>query len=345
VNQEKLKSLNQMLKMKKFIAFITLCTLSTSLLYNCAPTQPRKEFPSAPSATGNAENLIRETNEPSNEFYPRISADGKYIFYNVIEITKKGGGPGGLAILDALAGTSFYEPEQITNEKIKIVRKEIGKPATNPLKDNAAYPAIMPNGNVLFTYTQPEKPVIAFTSPEGMGINYVSQSALGEDDSQPVVSNDGSRIVFSTLIGGNRMICSMDAKGGSFTVITEGYKPAFFPDDNNKIIYNYVVNKHVQIFTLDLNTGQKSQLTSGDYDNKDAALSFDGKHIAFASNRESPKNARCHIYIMNNDGTQLKQITQGETDETDPTWGPDNMLYFSSNAGSDYSIWKARPRL
>jgi TolB protein len=48
---------------------------------------------------------------------------------------------------------------------------------------------------------------------------------------------------------------------------------------------------------------------------------------------------------MNSDGTGVKQITQGETDEQDPSWGPDNMLYFSSNAAKNYSIWKAKPIL
>lgn len=324
---------------------ILICTIvGASLFYSCAtkPKAPAVVFPSAPSATGNAENLTRETSEPSDEFYPRVSNDGKYLFYNVIESTTTGGK---LNFNNILIGAGeWYDPIVKTNKKTKIVRKEIGMPTTNPLKDNAADAAIMPNGNVLFTYVLPSKPVIAYTSPEGVGINYVSQGELGDDDSQPVVSKDGNKIVFSTIIGGNRMICSMDQKGGSFTVITEGYKPQFIPNNENQIVYNLTVNKTVQIFTLNLKTGQKSQLTTGEYNNKDAAYTKDGKYIGFVSNRENPKLNKHHVYVMNADGTGIKQITQGETDEGDPTWGPDGMLYFSSNAAKNYSIWKAKPR-
>lgn len=330
--------------MKKRILFATVL-LGTILMYSCSkkPKTQQAAFPSAPSATGNAENLTRETNEPSNEFYPRVSSDGKYLFYNAVESTKSGGG---LNFESLLAGRgNLFNPVVITNKKTKIVRKEIGMPTTNPLKDNAADATVMPNGNILFTYVLPSKPVIAYTSPEGVGINYVSQGELGDDDAQPVISKDGSKIVFSTLIGGNRMICSMDQKGGSFTVITEGYKPQFLPNDESRIVYNLTVNQYVQIFTLNLKTGQKSQLTTGEYSNKDAAYSRDGNNVAFVSNRETPTSNRHHVYTMKADGTEIKQITQGETDETDPTWGPDGMLFFSSNAANNYSIWKAKPRL
>lgn len=320
-------------------------TIGILILDSCSkkPATQKAVFPSAPSATGNAENLTRETSEPSNEFYPRVSSDGKYLYYNAIETNTTGGG---LNIDNLLSGRgSLFNPVVVTNKKTKIVRKEIGMPTTNPLKDNAADATVMPNGNILFTYVLPSKPVIAYTSPEGMGINYISQGELGDDDSQPVISKDGSKIVFSTLIGGNRMICSMDQKGGSFTVITEGYKPQFLPNDETRIVYNLTVNKYVQMFTLNLKTGQKSQLTTGEYHNKDAAYSRDGRYVAFVSNRETPTSSRHHVYVMKADGTEIKQITQGETDEADPTWGPDGMLFFSSNAAKNYSIWKAKPRL
>jgi TolB protein len=316
-------------------------------IQSCSPkTKPVARVIMAPGTTGNAESLTRETSEPSDEFYPRISADGRYLFYNVVESTSTGGGVRrGVTFTDILLGNSIFDPVVKTNNKTKIVRKEIGKPTTNPLKDNAADASQMPDGNILFTYVLPSKPVIAWTSSDGVGINYVSQGELGDDDSQPVVSRDGNKIVFTTLIGGTRMICSMDKKGGNFTVITEGYKPIFHPTDINKIVYNLAIEKHVQIFTLDLKSGQKSQLSSGEYNNKDASFSFDGQYVAFVSNRENPKLPRHHVYIMRADGTDIKQITQGETDEADPTWGPDGMLYFSCDAAKNYSIWKARPRI
>jgi TolB protein len=69
------------------------------------------------------------------------------------------------------------------------------------------------------------------------------------------------------------------------------------------------------------------------------------KYIAFASNRENPKKDNKHIYVMKADGTDLIQITQGETDESDPAWGNDLTIFFSSNAEKNYNIWKAKVKI
>lgn len=320
-----------MRKICKPLLFVFFITVQTQI-----SLAQKKVFPSAPGTTGNAEGLIRETNDPNQEFYARVSNDGKYLYYNVME-TKLSAG--------AVTNGGFFDVRFKINKKTKVVRKELGAPITNPLKENAAYPYEMPNGNLLFAYVLPVKPVIAYSTPEGVGINYISQGEMGDDDAHPVISKSGNKILFSTMVGGVRMICSMDGKGGNYTVITEGAKPQFLPGDDNTIFYNLAVNKTVQIFSFNLKTGKKTQFTSGDYNNKDAAFTRDGKFIAFVSNREDPKKLRHHVYVMKADGTAIKQMTQGETDEADPAWGPDKTLYFSSNADKDYSIWKFKPNL
>lgn len=288
------------------------------------------QIPSVPGTTGNAENLTRETSDPTQELFPRISPDGKFLLYNALEISYS---------LNITNG----KLEQKTNKKMRIVKKEIGKPITNPLVNNAAYPTWMPdNSGIIFSYIKPEKPVIVRSDINGNGLFYISAGAMGEDDAEPVVTKDGSKILFTTLMSGSRMICSMDMKGGNYSVLGEGSHLSLNPADNNKIIYNMKVGKLIQVFTMNLRTGEKTQLTTGDYNNRDGAFSKDGRYIAFASNRENPKKENKHIYVMKADGTDLIQITQGETDESDPCWGNDNTLFFSSNAEKNYNIWKAR---
>ncbi|MBC7570330.1 MAG: PD40 domain-containing protein [Spirosoma sp.] len=301
-------------------AVATLCFVSSQLL---------AQIPSVPGVTGNAENLTRETSDASQEFFARVSPDGKFLLYNALETSYS-------------LGLSNGQLAVKTNKNFRIVRKEIGKPITNPLVNNAAYPTWLPNnGGVIFSYIRPEKSVIVRSDINGVGLNYVSPGAMGEDDAEPVVLKDNSKILFTTRMSNSRMICSMDMKGGNYSVITEGAHISLNPSDNNKIIYNIQVGKTIQVFTMDLRTGEKTQLTTGEYNNRDGSFSRDGKYIAFASNRENPKKQNKHIYVMKADGTDLVQITQGETDECDPAWGIGNMLFFSSNAEKNYNIWKA----
>ncbi|QIP12048.1 DUF5050 domain-containing protein [Spirosoma aureum] len=283
--------------------------------------------------TGNAEGLIRETVDAGQEFYPRISPDGKLLLYNSLEKTT----------YFTLSETGNLMAK--TDKKLRIIKKEIGSPVTNPLVTDAAYPTWMPNNSgILFSYVKPVRAVIVRSSLAGVGLNYVSQGEMGEDDAEPVITRDMSKIYFTTIMGRSRMICSMDAKGGNFTVLTEGGHLALNPNDNTKIIYNARVGKVVQVFTMDLKTGQKAQLTNGDYNNKDGAFSTDGKYIAFVSNRENPKKRNHHLYVMKVEGTDLIQLTQGDTDEGDPCFGPDGTVYFYSNADKNYNIWKVKPR-
>src|SRR5688572_22512982 len=62
------------------------------------------------------------------------------------------------------------------------------------------------------------------------------------------------------------------------------------------------------------------QLTSSTATNVRPAWSPDGKSIAFQSNRDGPY----HIYVMNTDGSNLRQLTSGDdNDDRHPNWSPD----------------------
>ena len=56
------------------------------------------------------------------------------------------------------------------------------------------------------------------------------------------------------------------------------------------------------------------------------AWSPDGKLVAFASRRDG----RSHIYVMRADGTHVRQVTHGKSDDDGPAWSPDQgRLAFS----------------
>jgi TolB protein len=68
------------------------------------------------------------------------------------------------------------------------------------------------------------------------------------------------------------------------------------------------------VYLFDTNGIQR--LTDSPGDSWHPAFSPDGKRAAFVSNRDGNDD----IYVVGPDGTQ--QITHGEGQNADPTWGP-----------------------
>ena len=61
-----------------------------------------------------------------------------------------------------------------------------------------------------------------------------------------------------------------------------------------------------------------------------------GDRIAFASDRDGDYE----IFVMNADGTDVRQLTSNEDDEMFPAWSPDgNRIAFMSNRGGEFNIF------
>ena len=82
------------------------------------------------------------------------------------------------------------------------------------------------------------------------------------------------------------------------------------------------------IYGVGASGGRETRLTKGHGDpSTPEGLFFavepdwspDGRLIAFASRR----NGRSHIYVMRADGTQVRQVTRGKSDDDGPAWSPD----------------------
>jgi TolB protein len=316
--------------MNRNLVSFSIFSFSLFLLWASTNTAVPK-LPELPDITSQATNLTRETSDPTDESYPRVSPDGKFLLYTA---TQK-------------AISSFSNSSNvILRKENSIVKKEIGSATRNPLVQGAGWGSWTPDGQgIVFSYLMPEKPVLVHTNLNGVGLNYISQGAMGDLDIHPTITNDGKLIIFSTRIGGATMLCRMDTKGGNFTVLTDGYNACIQPNNNDKILYVTLVSGKKHLFLFDVKTGQKTQITSGENNNESPVFSTDSKWISFESDRENPKSSVKHLYVMKIDGTDLKQITSGPTSEVHSSWSSDGWLYFSSNAGGNLNIWKVKPIL
>jgi dipeptidyl aminopeptidase/acylaminoacyl peptidase len=92
----------------------------------------------------------------------------------------------------------------------------------------------------------------------------------------------------------------------------------------------YLDRRRTHLYVFDVATKSLTQVTSGDYDDNEPAWSFDGKSLAFTSNRSTPdpdRNFNTDIWVIaanNTDkGAHPTQVTTNLGADRSPAWSPD----------------------
>lgn len=340
--------------MKQQQWFLTTATIAifAGLFWASAPKRPVYRPPVVipqtapdltPQVTSNAKELTRIVNSVNTERYPRISPDGSSMIYELVDNSK-------------------------TSYNTSIMLKKLGDPGVSPLlTEGCATPSWIDNSAFLFIYLKPAKPVIAKSKVNQLGINYVSPNGSGDDDSRPFYFKAQNNVLFFTKIGGEYQICTLDLNGQNLTAITSGQQ-AYPHPEKNIILFTKKVDKNWQIFKYDFDNSQQTQLTTGtNVDCYNPAFSTDGKWIIFNKRQVIPRvghekdidlinsnettynnwidHIESHLFIMDSEGFNYKQLTTGNTYNYGPAFSVHGQIYFSSNAGNNYDIWRVKPNL
>ncbi len=106
----------------------------------------------------------------------------------------------------------------------------------------------------------------------------------------------------------------------------------------------YVDNRATHLYLFDIDSKKLDTLTTGRYDEGNAAFSPDGSQIAFVSNRtEDPdKNNNDDIFIMEaHPGAQLRKLTSWEGADSNPVWSPDGkwIAYLQSSSNEAFTMY------
>jgi Tol biopolymer transport system component len=148
----------------------------------------------------------------------------------------------------------------------------------------------------------------------------------------PTLSPDGSQITYTRDEGNDHALYVADVDGRNLRRLTSSSssvaEPAWSPD-GSKIAYirgydtTYgglanITSCGPEIYVIDVFSRKSINLTQG-VGGVDPTWSPDGTRIAFSSAR----NNNYDIYVMNADGSGVKQLTYTSWSEAEPAWSPD----------------------
>lgn len=152
-----------------------------------------------------------------------------------------------------------------------------------------------------------------------------------------------SKISYSSDRTGNREVWFMDYDGFNQQQITISKTINLSPDlspDGKRIVYTTYrstdkgIGQALVIFSI--YTGQKTTLFAKGTLNSAPAWSPDGNQVAFTSNFKGNPD----IYLINSDGSNLRQISFGRSIDTSPAWNPrSGQIAFTSDRSGNPMIY------
>ena len=183
-------------------------------------------------------------------------------------------------------------------------------------------------------------PRIVFTSNRDGNWDIYSMDVNGDNllqltdhpasDEYPACSPDGRRIAFTSERGVTHDLYVMDSDGNNVVRLTHDNffeSRASWSPDGTRIAFSsfrFAVGNS-EIYAMDADGNNLINLTKHKWDDLRPSWSPDGRKIAFASARDGRLDTPAHIFVMNADGKERRNLT-GDTDLTkngSPTWSPD----------------------
>jgi Tol biopolymer transport system component len=209
-----------------------------------------------------------------------------------------------------------------------------------------AFPAFSSEGYVYFCSNRLRRfsPDIFRVSSKQIGAVAVIRQTPEGSNYQPSVSSTGV-IAFTykpVYQGGSDQVWTLGGESQYPTQLREGSMPAISPD-GKQIAY---IGADGQLWKVPINGQNPVLLTSSSTQTggkKHPAWSPDGKHILYASNdgKDSKNEPNYDIWMMQEDGTGVRQLTTNGSVDDYPVISPDGKyVYFVSNRGFKEGIWR-----
>jgi Tol biopolymer transport system component len=150
-------------------------------------------------------------------------------------------------------------------------------------------------------------------------------------------------IAFAGEVEGKPGIYAMKADGSDVELLTKEPGPRISPSwspDGTKLAYSDS-DDDLDIYVLDLATGEEHRVTDNPTDDFSPAWSPDGSRLVFVSHRDGGS----HLYLidaggMETGGSPVTRLTSGASSNYDPAWSADGtQIYFAHDPldGSEHA--------
>lgn len=254
-------------------------------------------------------NLGTWINSNQEDGFPRVSPDGKYLFFNTAK---------------ASSADQGYNPYWVSASFIDQMR---------PIEPDTS-------NRLIFCSDRDGNAEIYSMFQDGSVLKRLTNNLYTDID--PTWSNDGKKIAFISDAGGNFELYTMNSDGSNIQKITETGLQLGKPDwstDGSKILFTVsedAFSDEGKIGSVG-SDGSGYQLFSAAGEGSGPVWTNDGSAIIFCSRR----TGHSEIYMFETDGNNLLQITRSETDKMDARLSPDGsrIAYtLLSTDGSDSEI-------
>ncbi len=135
----------------------------------------------------------------------------------------------------------------------------------------------------------------------------------------------------------------LPAAGGEAHRITDVFndarQPVWTPDGKSIVFFAYRDGGY-HLWSVSPDGSGQRQLTRGMFDEREPAVSHDGTHIAFSSDRGNPLGSDYNIFVLDLRDGAIRQLSHDPAEDSMPSWSPDDrQIAFASTRDNGHGVW------